>query len=228
MPNQHKGTRKEIREDKLVEFSMKAWTFLEHFKKNIAIGVAAVALIVVAYILFQSNKKSSNETASFELALVMPVYEMGAFQEAIDGKVGTKNKGLKKIVDEYGSTNYGETAKIFLAHSYFNLKKFDLALKAYDDYSGGNDFLQAAAYAGMAGCYEAQNDVAKAAELFLKASKVDADNVLNPQYLLNAGINYLESGKKAEAKDLFEAIKRDYPKSSFAQGVDRYLVQVED
>lgn len=227
MISQHKGTRKDIREDKLVEFSMKAWTYIEHFKKNIMIVVLGLALVVVAYILYSNNKQTKTDAASFELSQVMPVYEMGAFQDAIEGKAGTKNKGLKKIVEEYGSTTYGEVAKIYLGHAYFNLKKFDLAQKAYDDFGGGDASLKATAYAGQASCYEALGQLDKAVELFTKAAKVDNDNVLNPQYLINAGADLLELGKKAEAKELFETVKRDYPKSSFAQGVERYLAQVE-
>ncbi|MCE1188963.1 MAG: tetratricopeptide repeat protein [Ignavibacteria bacterium] len=227
LQNNKKISRKEIRQDKLVTFYYKALAFIEE-KKNIllsVVGGAIVVILVVVFLNYRQNK--NNDAASFAFSQVMKIYEVGAYQEAIDGQPGTKIMGLKKIVDDFGSTDFGQVAKIYLGHSYYNLRKFDLALKAYEDFSGGNDYLKAAAYAGEAASYEALNNPEKAAGLYVKAAKVSSNNVLNPQYLINAGINYIALGKKDDAKEIFETVKRDYSKSPYSREVDRYMAQVE-
>ncbi len=224
-----KISRKEIKQDSLVTFYYKAVQFINDQKKYLTIGIGATAVIVVALVLYSNNKKKKNELASADLRQIVTIYNQAAYQDAIDGKEvqGVKIKGLKKIVSEAGSTESGETAKIYLANSLYNLKQYDEAKKSFEDYSGGVDLLKAASLAGIAACSEAKNEPAKAAEFFQKAAKVSSANFLNPYYLLNAGINLIEIGKKDEAKELFMNIKKNYPKSQSASEVNRYLDQVE-
>ena len=224
-----KISRKEIKQDGLVTFYYKAVKFIDDQKKYLSIGMGALAVLIVVIVLLVSSRRKSNEQASSDLSQVISIYNQGAYQDAIDGKQtqGQKIKGLKKIVDEHGSSEAGEVAKIYLANSYYNLKQYDNALKAFDSYGGSIDHLKAAAYAGQAACYEAKNDAQKAAEYYLKASKVSSANVLNPSYLMSAGINLIESGKNDEAKDALKSVKKNYPKSEYASQVDRYLSQVE-
>ncbi len=224
-----KISRKEIKQDTLVTFYYKAIQFFNDQKKYLSIGVGALAVIVVLVVLLVNSRRKSNEQASADLSQVVALYNQGSYQDAIDGKQtqGLKIKGLKKIVDENGSSQSGETAKIYLANCYYNLKQYDNAQKAFDSYGGSIDHLKAAAYAGEAACYEAKNDFQKAAELYLKASKVSSGDVLNPLYLLNAGINFIEIGKTDDAKDALKSVKKNYPKSEYASQVDRYLSQID-
>lgn len=222
-----KITRKEIKQDNLVTFYYKAYAFLDEHKRNLAIVVGGIALVILAVVLYKNNQAADNEIAGADLYNTVKLFEANQFQDAIEGKPGTNVVGLRKIVEDYGSTENGELAKIYLGNAYLMLAKFDEALKAYEDYGGGNDLLKAAALAGEAACYEAKEDYENAASYYLKASKVTAENVLNPQYILFAGINYLNIGKQEEAKELFETIKRDFSKSMFARDVDRYLAQVQ-
>lgn len=224
-----KISRKEIKQDSLVTFYYKAIQFLDEQRKNLLIGVGVIAVIVAVSLIFISKRAKGNEIAGADLLQVVQIYNQGAYQDAIDGKQTqtVKVKGLKKIVEENGSSEAGQTAKIYLANAYYNLKQYDNALNAFDSYSGSIDHLKAAAYAGQAACFEAKNDVQKAVDYYLKAAKVSSVNVLNPFYLLNASINYIELGKNDEAKELLKSIKKDYPKSEYAGQVDRYLSQVE-
>ena len=157
----------------------------------------------------------------------MNFYDRGSYLEAIEGKEGTNIAGLKKIVEDYGSTENGELSKIYLANSYNFLGRNDEALKYYEDYSGSNKTYKASALAGQAGIYADKKEYEKAANLFLKASRVSKDNPLNSDYMLDAGINYLKVGNNDQAKELFETIKKDYPTSTAFREVDRYLSQIE-
>ncbi len=102
------------------------------------------------------------------------------------------------------------------------------AFKYYDDYGGSIGIYKAAALAGQAGYYAYKNNYEKAAELYEKAANVTKEDVLNPDYLLSAGENYISAGKNKEAKDILEKIRKDYITSTAAGQVDRYLSQIED
>ena len=226
LTKQKKLSRKEIKEDKLVEFYYKSISFLEENKNKVFTYLGVVALVVVAVILFMNYRSGQNEEAAGHLSKAMDMYDMGDFLGAVEGKKDVKILGLKEIVSQYGSTENGETAKIYLANSYANLGKTDEALKYYEDYSGNIDIYVAASLAGQAGYYAAKNEFEKAADLYMKASKVSKVDVMNSDYIFQAAINYFEAGDKEQAKNLLQTIKDDYKTSAVYSQVDRYLTQL--
>ena len=221
-----KLTKKEIKEDKLVEFYYKTQSYIQENKNKVLMYIGAFAVVVVAVIFFLNYRSSRNEEAGKLLSRVMDLYEQGAYLEAIEGKQGTNLVGLKKIVEDYGSTENGETAKIYLANAYAFLGQYDKAFEYYEDYGGRNDIYKAAALAGQAGYYASKGEYEKAANLFKKAANVSEINPSRPDYLLRAGINYMKAGQKDEAKALFQIIKDDYKTSTAFAQVDRYFTEL--
>ena len=226
LTKQKKLSRKEIKEDKLVEFYYKSQSFFEENKNKIFTYLGAFALVVVAVILFMNYRSGQNDDAAVHLSKVMDMYDMGDYLGAIEGKKDVKMLGLKDIVAEYGSTENGETAKIYLANSYANLGKSDEALKYYEDYSGDIDIYVAASLAGQAGYYASKKEYEKAADLYMKASKVSKTDVMNSDYMFQAAVNYFDAGDKDQAKSLLQTIKEDYKTSAVYSQVDKYLTQL--
>jgi len=222
-----KLSKKEIKEDKLITAYYKVYNFVEENRNRLLTYAGALVVIVLVVIFFINNRNKNNDEAGVQLALIMNSYDSGNYLEAIEGRAGTKLTGLKKIVDQYGSTENGEIAKVYLANAYEYLGKTDDAFKYYDSYSGSNKLFKATALAGEAGYESYKKNYEKAGDLYKKAGHVSSDNVLNPEYLLNAGINYMKVGKNAEAKELFDKIKKDYTNSTAMREVERYSIQLE-
>jgi len=222
-----KLSKKEIKEDKLVSFMYNVESFYEdHKSKIISYGSILVIAIAAAY-FYVNQQKVANENAGIELSRVMQIFDQGSYLEAIEGRQGTNIIGLKKIVEEYGGTENGESAKIFLANAYSYLGNYEDAIKYYEDYGGNIPVYKASAMAGMAGYYSSKNEYKKAADLYKNAANVFDLNAQNPDYLLNAAVNYYNSGEKEEARALLEKIKEDYSSSNARKQVDRYLALVD-
>jgi tetratricopeptide (TPR) repeat protein len=221
-----KLSKREIKEDKLVTTYYKAINYFQENKNRIGYYVGGLIVVIAVIYFYMNNKAENNLQAGIQLSRVMGLYDAGAYLEAIEGRQGTNVMGLKKIVSEYGSTENGETAKIYLANAYQMLGKLDEALKYYEDYDGSNKTFQATALSGEAGYYEYKKDYEKAADLYLRASRVAKANVLNPEYMLKAAVNFIDAGKKEEAKDLLEKIRKDYQTSTAFREVDKYLTLV--
>jgi len=219
-----KITRNQIKEDKFTTSYYEAKNFYQEHQTKILAGLGIIAVIVVAIIWYSNSQNEKNLQASIELSRTMQVYETGAFQEAIDGRAGTNVIGLKKIVDQYGGTDNGEIARIYLANSYYFLGKFDEALENYDDYSGSNKLMVASALAGIAACHEAKDSFEDAAEYYEKAYQAYEFNPLNSEYLLKSGSNYIKIKKFEEAKAAFDIIKDKYKTSQSFRDLDKYLV----
>lgn len=218
-----KLSKREIKEDKLVTTYYKVYNYFMENKNRLGMYAGGLAIAVLAIYFYLSNKASNNEIAGTQLGRVLAIYDAGSYLEAIEGRQGTNIVGLKKIVSDYGSTNNGEIAKIYLANAYQMLGKVEEAFDLYKDYGGSNEIFKATALAGEAGYHAYKKDFEKAADLYLRASRVSKANVLNPDYMLKAAVNYIEAGNKEEAKDLLETIRKDYQTSTAFRDVDRYL-----
>jgi len=218
-----KLSKKEIKEDKLISFYNSSRNFIEDNKSKI-LTYGGVLVLVAAIVYFYTNQKAEeNEKAGLELSRVMTLYDQGLYLEAMEGKQGSNIIGLNRIVEQYEGTENGEMAKIYLANCYSFLGNYEDAFKFYDDYSGSIDYFKAAALAGQGGYYAMKEDFEKAANLYLRASKISKLNSQNPDYMLNAGIYFLKIGDEEEAKILFNKIKEDYSSSLAYREVDKYL-----
>ncbi len=222
-----KLSKKEIKEDKLVSFYYKSYGYITENSKQVLSYLGAFIVVVALVAFYLNHRSQQNKEAGVQLAKVMSLYDGGAYLEAIEGQAGTNTLGLKRIVEDYGSTENGETAKIYLANSYNFLGKSDEAFKYYQVYSGSINIFKATALAGQAGYYADKKDFAKAADLYKQAAHVTKEDVLNPDYLLHAGINYLNSGDNKSAKEMFDTIKKDYASSTANREVNQYMAQVE-
>ena len=221
-----KLSKKEIKEDKLLNLYKSSIEFFEEYKSKILLYGGVLVVVAAAVYFYINQKAESNEKAGIELSRIMSLYDQGSYLEAIEGKQGTNIIGLKKLVDEYGGTENGETSKIYLANSFSFLGNYDEAIKYYEDYSGSIDYFEAAALAGQAGYFANKEEFEKAANLYLKASKISRINSQNPDYLLNGGICFLKAGEKEEAKILFDSIKEEYATSLAYRDVDKYLSMI--
>lgn len=222
-----KLSKKEIKQDRLVETYYKAYGFIEENRQRLMLYGGVFLVLVLAVIFYVNNRKQKNEATGVELARVMALYDSGNYLEAIQGQPGTPVIGLEKIVEEYGSTPNGETAKIYLADAYSLLGKTEDAYKFYKDYDGSINLYKASALAGQAAYFETKKEFGQAADLYKQAAHVSDQDVLNPDYLVKAGINYMKAGKNKEAKESFESVQKNYKTSSSAREVDRYLVQLD-
>jgi tetratricopeptide (TPR) repeat protein len=222
-----KLSKKQIKEDKLVTTYYKAYGYIQENMNRLAIYAGVLVVVILAVVLYANNKAKNNDLAGTELARTMNSYDGGNYLEAIEGRAGTKLIGLKKIVSQYGSTENGEIAKIYIANAYSNLGKLDEANKYYQDYNGSNKLFKATALAGQASYLAYKKDYEKAADLYKKAAFFSKEDVLNPEYLLQAGINYMAAGKNSDAKELFDKIKKDYATSTAVREIDKYTLQLE-
>ena len=222
-----KLSRKEIKEDKLVSFFYKSQSFIEENKNRLLTYGLVLAAVVIGVYFYLNQKKEDNAKAGIALAKVMKIYDSGSYLESIEGVHSDDNaknvEGLKQIVEEYGSTENGETAKIYLANAYSYLGNYDEAIKYYEDYGGSLNYMKAASLSGQAGYYASNGEYEKAADLYKEAASLAPANGENPDYLLNAGINYFNAGNKEQAKLVLTKLKDNYQTSASSREADKYI-----
>lgn len=210
-------SHKELKKDKLVTgyFEARNWYDNPDNKKKVIIGVVVLVAIIAGIFFYFSNQNKKNNEAELKLSAVISLYDQEKYNEAINGDPATGITGLKQIVDEYGSTNSGNTAKLYLGNAYFNIKDYDNALRQFEDYSGGKDIIKASCLSGIGAVYEAKNDMKKAAENYEKAAKVSKEVVTNPENIFYAIKAYSAAGDKENARRMYNMLREEYPKSKY-------------
>jgi tetratricopeptide (TPR) repeat protein len=218
-------SKREIKEDKLVKsyFEVQSWYMMN--KRKISTIMTILVVGVVAGILVMNNMRSNNEKASGELGNILRYYDQGNYQAAINGVAQENIRGLLAIVNDYGSTHAGSIARFMLANSYYAMGDFENALKQYEETDLDDEIMQASAYAGSAACFESKSNFQAAAGLYEKAALLKRDNPLTPEYLHAAAVNYSNAEMKQKAIELLKRLKKEYPTSSIARDVDRYIAQ---
>jgi tetratricopeptide (TPR) repeat protein len=224
LQGRRKISHKEIKQDKLVTtyFQFRGWFEVPENRKKILMGVGIVVVLVVVFFLYTSNKKSKNDEANAKISAVITLIQAGKYNEAINGDQAAGISGLNDLVNNYGSTETGQTAKFFLANCYYELKDYDNALKNYNDYSGGNDVIKSSCISGTAAVYEAKGDLKQAAENFEKAAKFNKELSTNQENLFNTIRCYSNLGDKENANRVYKELKEQYPKSKYLTDVKRY------
>jgi tetratricopeptide (TPR) repeat protein len=178
--------------------------------------------VVVAYV---NNVRANNDKATTELGNILPYFDQQKFDVAINGNLQENVRGLQAIVNDYGSTRAGELAKFYLADSYFEVGNFDKALQYYLDVDVSDDLVTASSLAGAGACYAAKGDHATAASYYEKAAFKSTKGPNASENLFHAAQNYAAAGDKEKALDLYKKLKKDYPASTFAREVDRWIAE---
>ena len=222
-----KISQRVIKEDALVTTYFKAQVWYDENKKRVSTVVGIVAVLAVALWFYSNNVRANDDRATAELARVYTFYDNGQYQIAINGIPEKNVSGLQSIVDNYGSTKAGNIAKFYLANAYYNSQNYDKALAYFNDFGGSNSSLiENSAIAGIGACYEAKGNFKKAAENYEKAALKDSDDPNAADNLVNAARNFGKSGDKDRAIELLKKVKKDYPTSTAARDVDRYIAEV--
>jgi len=220
-------TKKELKQDQLITTYVKATEFFRNNRRVVSGTITGLVIAVIVVIAYLNNRRSDNLKAATELSQVLNLFDGGAYQVAINGDPSRNITGLKSIVDNYGSSETGEQAKIYLADSYYYLGDYDNALKYFKDYDGGDKLLKASADAGIAEVYEIRNDYKKSAEYYDRAASRDSKSFLTPQYLIGAARSYIKIGKKDRAISMLDRVRKDFANSPFASNLDYYMAEAK-
>jgi tetratricopeptide (TPR) repeat protein len=209
-------------DEKIIELYHKGVDYFNENKNRAYTVLTIIVVIIAAVFVYFRYQRSKNEEADNQLLKVQQLYFSGSYEQAINGDSLGTTKGLIYIVDTYGGTESGQTAKLMLANCYYYLNDFDNALKYFKDFSGGNNFLKASSIAGIGAVNESKNEFLEAAKNYEKAANVGKEVPNNDEYLANAIRNYFYAKDIENMKKIIAQLKKDYPKSKFISQVLRY------
>ena len=201
-------TKKQLKEDKFITYSVKARDWVEENSKFVFGGLVAVVVIVAALFIFMNSRKSAEAQASVDLASAMRVYESKDYSNSVTL--------LTNIVNAGGGTKSGKLARFYLAQSLYNTQEYAAAQEHFRKFASsfrGDNYLRTAALAGEAACLEQQDQFSQAAAKFAGIAKKYPDGPFVARYLLRAARCYTKAGNSEQAKLIYQQIIDEYPDS---------------
>lgn len=217
--------RQELRQNIFVDLYARALLFYDEYKQLAqGLGVALIVLVLAipGYIYYHQQQE---EAANQRLGQILPVYEQGNYQQALDGQ--GDRAGLLSIAEEYGGTDAGNLATFYAANALYQLEEYDRALTHFQRFEKGQDFIGASAYAAQAAIQQNKGAFERAGELYEQAATQYSNELTAPRYLLNAGQAYEEAGQYGAAIEAYRQIQEEYPDSDQASDAEQYLARAQ-
>jgi TolA-binding protein len=215
-------SKKELKEDKFVTFTIKAKDYLESNTRTIMWAVIAVVVVIFLASFYVRSKKQANIAANELLGRALFTLNQGKESEA--------EQQLKELIDNYDGVSAAGEGCFFLAKYYWqnddcaNAKIY--FTKYLDDY-GNDDLLAAASHAGYADCLLKDGNSREAAENYEKAARVNKKSPQAPSYLYSAAKTYLELDDLSKVKELASEIIENYEESEYKRRAEILLNTVK-
>ncbi len=204
----------------------KSEQFLEENQKSIVIILSAIVLIVVGYMAYQKfYVEPMEDEAQSEMFMAQYYFSQDSFKLALDGD--GFSEGFISIADNYGVTKAGALANCYAGISYLKLGDFDKAIDYLEDFDADDELVTTMAIGAIGDAYVEKGDIGKAVSYFKKAADRRDNDLLSPVFLFKLGLAYENLGQKEDAKNAFQTIKEDYPRSTEARNIDKYITRLE-
>ena len=214
---------------------VKAKDFWAKFSKPIIYVGSALILLIGGWIGYKYFVKEPNEAKAAEMifpaeSVFDKMTQSGFSKDSISMVLNGGNgitAGVLKVASNYGGTAAGNRAHFIAGACYLNNKDFNNAIKHLKDFSTSATQVQAAAYSLLGDAYSELKKNDDAMEYYKKAIGVNSkDEFMTPEALYKAGLFAESTGKTKEAIEFFQRIKEEYPKSSHAAEMDKYLARL--
>lgn len=202
-------------------------------QKGIFVFIGVIALGALGYLGYN---KFVTEPKEDEAANVMFVAQKH-FQEATDSqdpkvsdslyalslKVSEGQPGFVQIAEDYSGTDAGNIANYYAGIALLNTKKYKEAIDYLEKFSSKDMFLSALATGAIGDAFSELNQPKEALEYYTKASKINANDVTTPRFLMKAGQTALTLKQNEDALKFFTEIKEKYETSMEASSIDAMI-----
>lgn len=219
----------------LDEGASKTEAWLEKNQKFIIGIIAAVAVVVLGYILVNKfylepkQMEATNEiyqaSSYYEQALTATTAKDSLFNMALNGNAG--KYGLIDIAEKYSGTPTGNVATYQAGMAYLNTKKYQEAIKYLDNFSGSDMMMAPLAKGGIGDAFAQLNQPEEALKYYKEAIALSDNEVTTPRFLMKAGVIALQLGKASEAYGFFNRIVEEFENAPEAAKAKTYAAQAE-
>lgn len=209
--------------------------FYEKNKKAITYGGGAILAIVAIFSFYKfywlpgQEKEAANE--SF---FAQTYFEKDSFMVALNGGLNVQTAdgpkimmGFKDLADNYSATKTGRLANYYAGICLLRTGKFEEAIEYLEKYNIKDEMIAPVAIGAIGDANMELNKIEEAIKFYLKAAEQSTNAFTTPLYLKKAGFAYEQKTNYPEALAAYERVKNEYPKSTEARDIDKFIARVK-
>lgn len=197
--------------------------FIEKYQTKILIGVAAVVVIVSAFLAFKhfyilpTEKKA--QAAMFQGEFY---FQADSVELALNGD-GKGYIGFEAIAKEYGITKTANLAKAYAGLCYKQLGNYEKAIDMLKSFNADDNLVSPAIVGAIGDCYVEMGNVKEGISYFEKAAMSADNDMVSPIFLKKAGVAYESLEDYKSALKVYNEIKDKYVTSMEATEIEKYI-----
>lgn len=204
----------------------KAEAYVRDNKKSLIIISGAALAVILAYFGYNNFiVKPQEENARKEMFVAEKYFGQDSTALAIKGDGSFP--GFEEIVANYGSAPSGNLAQYYLGISLLKKGEYQNAIDALKAYDAEDDITGALALGGIASAYLEMNNTDEALKFYKKAADWDQNNFSRPYFLMRSAMVFEMKKDYTSALSIYEQIKKDFPMSTEARDIDKYIGRAE-
>lgn len=182
--------------------------FIEKYQKPLGIFALAILVVVAGVMLLRYQKSNKNFDAQAEIFKAQSYFEQDSLDLALNGD--GRNLGFLSIIDIYGGTDAGNLANFYAGAILLKQKNYQMAIDHLEDFSSGENIVQARAYALIGDAYMELGQFSDAASNYQRAADTVDDEFFSPGYLMKASLAYEKYDDYNAAIRALDKILNDY------------------
>lgn len=200
--------------------------YIEENQKSLTIIVLAITIIVVGFTLYKRYIVGPKEVeAHSQMYMAEEYFEADSFNLALYGD--GNNMGFIDIIDEYGITKSANLSNYYAGISFLHLGEYEDAIDYLKDFNSKDEMVSGVATGAIGDAFLELGKEKDALSMYLKAAKQKKNDFTSPIYYMKAGQLYEDRSEFKKALGVYEIIKKDFPESSEAQDIDKFISNVK-
>ena len=205
----------------------KSEAFINKYKMQIVMAIAAIVVIVVGSMMYQTYvSEPRTKEASEAIFQAQNYFAAQEYEKALNGD-DQGNMGFVQIADEFSGTPSGNVANAYAGLALAQSGRYEEAIPYLKAFDGSDKMVAPGVLGALGNCYANTGDLSAAVSKFIEAAKVADNNTVSPYCLMQAGLIYEKQGNKAEALKVYTQIKEKYFASVQAESIDKYINRVK-
>ncbi|MBL0342647.1 MAG: tetratricopeptide repeat protein [Bacteroidetes bacterium] len=202
----------------------KAESYVSENKKSISIIGGAIVVVILGYFGYNNLIVQPQEVnAQKEMFMAERYFQQDSVEKAINGD--GQFMGFLEIIDNYGSSNSANLAHYYLGMSYMKKGQWDSAIEFLSKYDAEDDVTGALALGAIGDANLELGKKDEAEKFYMKAVDWDKNQFTAAIFLMKAAFVKEKLNDYKGASVLYERIKKDYPQSTEARDIEKYIVR---
>jgi tetratricopeptide (TPR) repeat protein len=200
--------------------------FIEDNQKILTIVIGAIVVVVLVFFGFKRFYMAPREKeASEQMFMAERYFDSDSLNLALNGD--GMYPGFLQIIDDYGMTKGANLSKYYAGVCYLKMGQFNEAIDHLKSFKAKDNILGPMAKGALGDAYLELNQPGKAVDYYLEAAEISENEFTAPLFLQKAGWTYELQKDYDQALKVYERIKFDFPTSTEAREMDKYITRVK-